>query len=262
MLSYQHMYHAGGLYDIQKHSALCLLLEQMLKKDKALTYVETHAGRGLYDLSSAESLKTGEASAGIIKLLASSAIDHAHPYAKVLELVRKKYGDHYYPGSPLIAQTLLRDCDKIFLSELHPQEYAMLVKHVKRNVTVTKGDGYQAALAVAPALIKRGFVFIDPSYEIKSEYQKIADFIIKLHKKWPVAVILLWYPLLGDHSHQEMTSFLINQNFNKLWQQEIIFKNSAAYRSIGSGLICINTPFGIEEELNKIVSYMSILSSL
>ena len=65
MLSYQHSYHAGNLADIHKHAALAWVLSYLLKKPKPLSYIESHSGRGLYDLTSRESVKTGEAEAGI-----------------------------------------------------------------------------------------------------------------------------------------------------------------------------------------------------
>ena len=66
MLSYQHLFHAGNLADVHKHAALSWVLEYMTRKDKPLTYVETHGGRGLYDLAADEAIKTGEAAMSIM----------------------------------------------------------------------------------------------------------------------------------------------------------------------------------------------------
>ena len=76
MLSYQHLYHAGNLADVHKHALLAHALEYLTRKDKPLTYLESHAGRGLYDLDAAEALRTGEAAQGIGRLEAAFGADH------------------------------------------------------------------------------------------------------------------------------------------------------------------------------------------
>ncbi len=120
MLSYQHIYHAGNLADVQKHALLAVMLDYLTRKDKPLCYLETHAGRGLYDLSSEEAVKTGEAKAGIAAVGDWFAPDH--PYRKALDQVQSLYGTQAYAGSPILAETLLRKIDKMHLAELHPQE--------------------------------------------------------------------------------------------------------------------------------------------
>ena len=65
MLSYQHIYHAGNLADVQKHALLAAMLSYLTRKDKPFSYIETHAGRGLYQLDAPEEMKTGEAEQGI-----------------------------------------------------------------------------------------------------------------------------------------------------------------------------------------------------
>ena len=111
MLSYQHIFHAGNLADVHKHALLAWTLDYLVAKDKPLTYIETHAGRGLYDLTAAEAEKTGEAAAGIAKAEAWLPADH--PYRRRLAEVRAHHGDMAYPGSPLIAATTLRSADVI-----------------------------------------------------------------------------------------------------------------------------------------------------
>ncbi|OZA07309.1 MAG: 23S rRNA (adenine(2030)-N(6))-methyltransferase RlmJ, partial [Rhodobacterales bacterium 17-64-5] len=122
MLSYQHLYHAGNLADVHKHSALAWMLDYLTRKDKPLSYIETHAGRGVYDLSAPEAVKTGEAAAGIA--LAESVFPPDHPYRQRLDEARAGYGPQAYPGSPLIAALGLREGDTLHLAELHRQEVA------------------------------------------------------------------------------------------------------------------------------------------
>ncbi len=124
MLSYQHLYHAGNLADVHKHALLAWMLAYLAAKDKPLTYLESHAGRGLYDLGAPEALRTGEAAAGIGRLEAAFAPDH--PYRQALDRVRAQHGPRAYPGSPMLAALLLRDSDTVHLAEQHPQEFAAL----------------------------------------------------------------------------------------------------------------------------------------
>ena len=109
MLSYQHIYHAGNLADVHKHSLLAWMLGYLTRKDKPLSYMETHAGRALYDLSDTPALKTGEAAQGIGRV--RGWFDDAHPYAQVLDQITGEHGVDAYPGSPLLAAKLLRKTD-------------------------------------------------------------------------------------------------------------------------------------------------------
>lgn len=250
MLAYQHAYHAGTLADVHKHSILCCVLDYMIQKDKPLTYIETHAGRGLYDLSSKEALKTGEASFGILRLLADNLIPQTHPYSQMLASIRDDFGSHAYPGSPLIACKLLRQTDLIYLAEMHPQEHLALCQNLKcYKADIHHEDGFKMANALIPPTPRRGLMLIDPSYELKDDYEKATNFIIRMHKKWPVGVILLWYPLLDPPRHQEMINTLTQANLPQTLCHEVPFpKAQKNHRLCGSGMFIINTPFGLEEE--------------
>lgn len=257
MLSYQHIYHAGCLADIHKHAVLAVMLAKMAEKPKAMSYAETHAGRGWYDYSSIEAEKTGEAKAGIIKFLAEGKIPGLHPYMKVINAVQSEHGNSCYPGSAYIARKILGESSNFHLMEMHPKEYAALQQNMSgKNIHLHKRDGYAGVLALSPLQPRRGMIFIDPSYELKDEYAKMPGYIVSLHKKWPEAVILLWYPILTAALHENMREELAGQDFNKFWQQEVMFKTNAQENFMqGSGLICINTPFGIGEELAEIAGW-------
>lgn len=256
MLSYQHMYHAGSLVDVHKHLALSILLKSLPRGDKPFSYMETHAGRGLYDLTSEASEKTGEAKNGIERILQEKRIPQDHPFMKALTAVQEHYGNHAYPGSPMVAQALLPDSAKLFLMELHPQEYTHLRHNiVGRNVKSFKRDGYDTVLELCPPRTRHGMVLIDPSYEIKSEYMDAVEFIRVLRNQWQEGAILLWYPVLEAGFHQQMVTALKKQHPN-LWQQEITFPPLAEGRMRGSGLIAINLPLGIEEKLDKNTAFL------
>lgn len=262
MLSYQHIYHAGCLADIHKHSVLALFLSRMREKPKPLSYIETHAGRGLYDVYCPEAEKTGEAKAGILKLLNNKTLPKEHPYTKVINETIAKYGENYYSGSPFIAKSILNRDDKLHLMEMHPQEYIALKSNINdKRINIHNGDGYKISLDISPPQPRRGLAFIDPSYEIKAEYENMAHYISKLYKKWAEAVILIWYPILKAGNHNNMTKQIQNLNLPKFWQQEVIFPEGIKHTAmLGSGLICINTPFGIDAELKEISDWFCINS--
>ncbi|MGL4312068.1 MAG: 23S rRNA (adenine(2030)-N(6))-methyltransferase RlmJ, partial [Paracoccaceae bacterium] len=157
MLSYQHGYHAGNMADVHKHALLSVALDYLTTKDKPLTYVETHAGRGLYRLDAAEAIKTGEAAAGIGRAEALRWFSGDHPYARHLARIRMTYGAQAYPGSPLIAAEALRKGDRMHLAELHPQEHAALAAVMAPyGARVLAEDGLTLALAITPPEPRRG----------------------------------------------------------------------------------------------------------
>tara|TARA_R110002072_G_scaffold136338_2_gene278765 strand:+ start:64 stop:867 length:804 start_codon:yes stop_codon:yes gene_type:complete len=265
MLSYQHIYHAGCLADVHKHAALCLLLNQMVQKDKPLSYVETHAGRGLYDLQSPESQKTGEAAAGIERVLKDKLFSNDHIYTKTLNAVKAKHGDHIYAGSPALAQEVLRDYDRIHLSELHPQEFDHLRHSMRgRNIKSYKRNGYETLRAISPCDPRRGFVFIDPSFEIKSEYGEIISHVKHVHRVWNVAVICVWYPLLPSGAHHEMIEGLQALDLPKTMVNEVEFytQNGQSRGMYGSGLFIANLPYGVEDNLNAMTALLSMKGSV
>ena len=256
MLSYQHAYHAGNLADVHKHAALASVLDYLIRKDKPLTYLETHAGRGLYDLSAKEAKKTGEAAEGIEKV--ETRFPKNHPYRRVLDRVRAKHGATVYPGSPLVATTMLRPDDVIHLAELHPQESAALTQlMLYYSAQVSKEDGFAMALSRTPPEPRRGLMLIDPSFEVKADYEDLPDFLEQVHRKWNVGVLMLWYPLLKSRSHVDMTSALEACNFAGAVHHEVRFPPArAGHGMVGSGLFIVNAPYGLTEELNKIAQLL------
>ncbi len=252
MLSYQHMYHAGYLSDVHKHFCLSVLLQHFTAQDGELDYIETHAGRGLYNLKSREALKTGEAKLGIETIQSSAMLDQHHIYTQILHRVKQQYGKHYYPGSPLIAQHILRQKDHLHLFELHPQEHLMLEKYITgENVTITRQDGYDGARAIKNNASKK-FILIDPSYELKPEYQQIVTFCDNIISAWNDATILLWYPILAANTHISMCEQLHHHFKDAFWQQNITFPPSKRKRALGSGLILINPPPTLNDALDKV----------
>lgn len=251
MLSYQHLYHAGNLADVQKHATLAWVLDYLTRKDKPLTYIETHAGRGVYDLRAPEAVRTGEAAAGIA--LAEQLFPPDHPYRLRLEETRSAYGEAAYPGSPLVAALGLREGDQIHLAELHPQEVAHL-RAVAGDwgAHVHQQDGFQMALALTPPTPRRGLMLIDPPYEVKTDYEAIPRFMAQVHRKWNVGVLILWYPVLKGAPHAAMLRAL-EAGFPDGLRHEVRFPPARdGHRMEGSGLFIVNPPFGLEAELTQL----------
>jgi 23S rRNA (adenine2030-N6)-methyltransferase len=250
MLSYQHLYHAGNLADVHKHMALAWVLDYLVQKPKPLSYLETHAGRGLYDLSAPEAAKTGEAAAGISRLRA--ALPHGHPFARVLGLVQQIHGPSAYPGSPLIAALMLRHIDSLTVAELHPREHAALVAAVEPlGVRVRRQDGFEMAKSLCPPDPRRGLMLIDPSYEVKDDYDTIPRHIGDIVKRWNVGVVMLWYPILTNGAHRPMLAALMAGHREALRHEVTFPPVRDGHKMVGSGLFVINPPWGLAEALKQ-----------
>ncbi|WP_435141210.1 23S rRNA (adenine(2030)-N(6))-methyltransferase RlmJ [Pseudopelagicola sp. nBUS_19] len=260
MLSYQHIYHAGNLADVQKHALLAWMLHYMVQKPKPLTYIETHAGRGLYQLNALEAIKTGESAAGIG--IASPWFESEHPYFRAIETVRGLHGEAAYPGSPALAAGTLRAEDRIVLSELHPKECAAL-RVTMRDVgaKIFQNDGFKIALDLCPPTPRRGLILIDPSYEIKMDYALIPDFVKRLNRRWNVGVIALWYPILRDETHIHMLKALEALGLPNIFRHEVNFPPVRdGHRMVGSGMFIVNAPFGIAEEASRLSGHFAKLA--
>ncbi|MFP7571289.1 23S rRNA (adenine(2030)-N(6))-methyltransferase RlmJ [Marivita sp. S2033] len=247
MLSYQHLYHAGNAADVHKHAALAVALDYLTVKPKPLTYIETHAGRGLYDLAAPEALKTGEAAQGIALLKAAFPPDH--PYRRALAAMPGTQ----YPGSPAIAQHLLRESDKIHLAELHPQEFQALRTNLRDpRVSVYKQDGLALAQSLCPPDPRRGLMLVDPSYEVKSEYDQLPKWLGGITRKWNVGVVMIWYPILSSASHAPMLKALKSGHPDALTHEVRFPPARAGHRMLGSGLFIVNPPFAMQAALKTL----------
>lgn len=252
MLSYQHIFHAGNLADVQKHSLLAWMLAYMGRKDKPYSYLESHSGRGLYALDDAAAQKTGEAEGGILRVADWFAPDH--PYAIARARVVQNAGEMAYPGSPMIAAQILRANDRMHLAELHPQEYAALEYNMSPYAAKCyHADGFETMMAITPPTPRRGVLMIDPSYEIKTDYETIPSYIAKVHRKWNVGVIVLWYPILADGVHNGMLRALEAQKLPGAVRHEVRFAPiRVGHRMVGSGLFVVNAPYGFDKEAARL----------
>lgn len=265
MLSYQHIYHAGNLADVHKHALLAVMLDYLTRKDKPLSYLETHSGRGLYALDAAEALKTGEAAQGIARVEKQGWFAPDHPYTRALAATRAAHGPAAYPGSPLIAAQLLRPTDTIQLCELHPQEFAALKTAMAPHGGIFhQKDGLEMALALCPPTPRRGLLLIDPSYEVKADYEAIPKLIGHVARKWNVGVIALWYPVLDGRvaasgAQRAMVTRLRAEHPEALIHEVRFPPAREGHGMIGSGMVVLNPPWGLEGEAKRLTGLFKTL---
>lgn len=252
MLSYQHGYHAGNFADVHKHLILTLTLDYLLQKDKPLACLDLYAGAGEYDLDDPRATKTAEAGQGVRRLPATGWPAAAMVYRRVLGERALLTGLRQYPGSPAIAARLLRDQDRLILNELHGSENAQLRRlfHADQRVHCHQRDALEALSALLPPAEKRGLVLLDPSYEVKSDYQQLPAALLGALGKWPQAVMLLWYPLLAGGLQQPMLRQLERQ-LSRPWLRSELSVRPVGIGMHGSGMLIVNPPWTLAQQLQS-----------
>ncbi|KTC65160.1 protein involved in catabolism of external DNA (plasmid) [Legionella adelaidensis] len=252
MLSYQHGYHAGNFADVVKHLCLTLLLDYLTQKDKPLFYLETHAGKGLYDLNDKQAQKTGEAKFGIELLWQekSNLPPVFDTYMDTIEAVNPTSQLSIYPGSPTFAMHLLRSFDRIVCCELHPQEYSTLktINRLGKKVSIEQKNGLEQIKALLPPAEKRGVIFIDPSFEIKDDYRQIPLAIQEGVKRFATGVYCLWYPLVDQQLNSKLTKGLEALSVRNTLNMEFVHTPHGK-GMYGCGLWLINPPFILAEKM-------------
>ncbi|MFN7054659.1 23S rRNA (adenine(2030)-N(6))-methyltransferase RlmJ [Hyphomonas sp.] len=206
MLSYQHGFHAGNRADVLKHAVLDVLLRAAAAQPGPVLYVETHSGRGRYDLMGEQARKGAESDAGVLALMDGPA---PPPLADWLALIRAR-GKHDYPGSPSLAAARLPASARMVLFERHPQEFAALSKSMAGDdrIQLREADGYSGALKLAPRGGERIIVLVDPSYETRRDIEALALWTPKALKRWPKVQLILWLPLFRDGRETEFGEYL------------------------------------------------------
>ncbi|AQT61501.1 23S rRNA (adenine(2030)-N(6))-methyltransferase RlmJ [Cellvibrio sp. PSBB023] len=265
MLSYRHGFHAGNFADILKHTVFIHMLEYMTQKEKPLRIIDTHAGAGVYKLNGPQAQKNREFDTGIGRLWTSDTPPAA--LARLRELVQtlnERGPLQIYPGSPLIAQTLMRPIDRLFLHELHPSDYQFLRDAMRsdKRIKVLDEDGFASLQALLPPLERRALVLIDPSYEIKSDYQHLVKQVIHAHKRFAVGTFAIWYPVVNRARIDEMELALKKSGIKNIQLMEFgIAPDSLEHGMTSSGMIVINPPWtlwgAMEEALPWLVDNLS-----
>ncbi|MFG6138963.1 23S rRNA (adenine(2030)-N(6))-methyltransferase RlmJ [Halomonas sp. B23F22_10] len=258
MLSYQHAYHAGNFADVHKHLTLYAVVDHLLRKKSSITYVDTHAGRGLYPLAAAETARLQEYQEGVARLWAKRAgLSEASPllgdWLAAIAEVQQGGGLDHYPGSPWWLSHRLREQDRLRLFELHPGEHGHLADQaLPQAVKRIQGDGLAGLLKALPVKTPRLCVLIDPSYERKAEYDEVADTVLSAMRKARHGVVMIWYPMLPAGRHQALLEGLRDGGLRKIWRSELTLGDPGeGHGMYGSGMLVVNPPWGLDERINE-----------
>jgi 23S rRNA (adenine2030-N6)-methyltransferase len=265
-MNYRHSFHAGNFADVLKHSVLLLVLKHMLKKPKPLSYFESHAGAGRYLLGDRFAERTPEYVAGIERLLhakglRADALDY-------LKLVMSFNGESLvptlktYPGSPMLAASILRPEDQLFLCELEPETLAQLRASMRADarVHVHARDGYEALRALTPPkppYPRRGLILIDPPYERADDFERARAVIHELEQRWPEAAVMVWYPIKRKADLLPFLRKCTQLRAERLLSAELCVQADDTALSLnGSGVLLVNPPFGIEASLQALLDQL------
>jgi 23S rRNA (adenine2030-N6)-methyltransferase len=245
-MNYRHIYHAGNFADVLKHLVLVACLGRLQAKDAPMVVLDAHAGAGLYDLSSEEALKTGEAERGVLRL-AGGAEPVLRDYlgAVALDLAAGRY-----PGSPLIAARMLRPHHRLIANELHASTADELAANLDApNARVTRMDAYECIRAHLPPKEKRGLVLIDPPFEKKDEFETLMRQMTEWKKRWATGIYLLWHPIKAHLPVDALSDAARDLGLPRTWRAEAMAAPLDAPGLAGCGVILFNAPFTVPEQV-------------
>lgn len=269
-MNYRHAFHAGNFADLLKHAVLALCLEHLKKKPKPFRYLDTHAGIGAYDLASDEARRSPEWKDGIARLLDAAPADGAAralaPLLDTVKAMNTAGALQAYPGSPELAARLMREQDRLTLCELHPADSRTLDQRYARDgrVKVEMRDGYKALGALLPPREKRGLVLVDPPFEHRDEMAHMAEAAMTALNKWPDGMFVFWRPLkdlwAAERFDVGFAQWLIeDKGFTPekilradLWIRDLDVEGKLA----GAGVVVINPPYTLEEDLKALLPWL------
>lgn len=265
MLAYRHAFHAGNHADVLKHTVLALVLQYMNQKEKGWRYVDTHAGAGGYSLEGEYAKKRGEFEGGIGKLLGRD--DLPEPLADLVRLVQAFNGGpavRQYPGSPAVAQMLMRPQDQLRLFEIHPTDHKILASYLGdvAGVEVKMADGYAALKSTLPPPTRRGVVLIDPSYEIKTDYARTLAALREALERFADAVVIIWLPqlqLLDAAQLPQRLKATADSAGKKGWlhaQLTVAQADERGFGMLGSSVFVANPPHTLFTALQPVLPFL------
>lgn len=265
-MNYRHAFHAGNFADVFKHAVLARILTYLTRKDAPLLYLDTHAGTGLYDLAADAAERTGEWRGGIARLaraqLPADAAALLAPYLAIVGATDHEGRPAVYPGSPCIAQHLLRRQDRLILCELHPEAARTLYKHLGRDgrTKIIPIDGYVALNANVPPGERRGLVFVDPPFETSDEFERMEKSLLAAHAKWENGVYALWYPLKDIATVEKFCARLAASGIRRMLRLELRIATIRADAPLaGCGMVVVNPPFVLADEATAILQALVTL---
>jgi 23S rRNA (adenine2030-N6)-methyltransferase len=264
-MNYRHAFHAGGFADVIKHIVLVRILIYLQEKPAAFRVIDSHAGAGLYDLTSAEALRGGEWQTGIARLMqarfSAATLPLVTPYLDIVRAFNPPGDLRTYPGSPLIARALLRPQDRLTACEVEAGARKRLIDALRRDAQarVVDLDGWTALPAFVPPNERRGLVLVDPPFEAKDEFERLADGFSEAFAKWPTGLYLLWYPVKSRRATDELARHVAaSAAATKPAGKCLRLEFSVAPQQTGSGLIStglliVNPPWTLASELKTIL---------
>jgi 23S rRNA (adenine2030-N6)-methyltransferase len=252
-MNYRHIYHAGNFADVAKHVALLYCLRALKRKDAAFFALDSHAGRGFYDLQAAEAKKSGEAERGVLRLIAEALAEkHLAEYFGAIHARRGKRLARY-PGSPVLIAQELRPQDRALFVELMPAEARAAEREIdsEGRVRTEISDGYAALKAFLPPEERRGLVLIDPPYESLDELKMMLQAFTDAYRRWPNGVYLMWYPIRNGKQRSLVHARFEALRIPKMLLADlVIHPDDAGLGLAGSGMLIVNPPYGADHHLS------------
>jgi 23S rRNA (adenine2030-N6)-methyltransferase len=264
-MNYRHAFHAGGFADVIKHIVLVRMLSYLQDKPAPFRVIDTHAGAGVYDLTSDEARRGGEWLTGIARIMQARFSDKTAPLIKpYLDIVRAFNPGRElaaYPGSPLIARALLRPQDRLTACEVEPKARKRLIDALRRDTQarVVDLDGWLALPAFVPPNERRGLILIDPPYEAKDEFERLAQGFAEAFVKWPTGSYLMWYPVKSRRATDALARHVADVvGAGKPPGKALRLEFSVAPQEAGAplasaGLLMVNPPWTLAAELKAIL---------
>ncbi|MGP9812371.1 23S rRNA (adenine(2030)-N(6))-methyltransferase RlmJ [Rhodopseudomonas sp. NSM] len=263
-MNYRHAFHAGNFADVIKHIVLARILTYLQEKPAPFRVIDSHAGAGLYDLTSDEARRGGEWVTGIARVMQARFSDEAgeliKPYLDIVRAFNPQRDLTAYPGSPLIARALLRPQDSMVASELEPVARKQLINALRRDTQarVVDLDGWQALTAFVPPKERRGLVLIDPSFEKKDEFERLAEGFSTAYGKWPTGIYQLWYPVKNrratDALADRVATLAAAGGDGKCLRLEFSVAPQQPDGALTStGLLVVNPPWTLASELRVVL---------
>ena len=262
MLSYRHAFHAGNHADVLKHFVEVQLLQYLVQKDKPFWYIDTHAGAGCYELEHGYAAQNAEYESGIARLWDRDDLPAAlADYVALVKGINPDGQMKLYPGSPLVAQQLLRPQDRMRLFELHPTDSDILQENFSgqgTQVLMQQADGFGALKALLPPPPRRALVLIDPPYEDKQDYRRVVSALGEGLKRFANGVYAVWYPQLQRTEARELPEQL-KQLPVKSWLHVALSVQGPSedgFGMHGSGMFVLNPPWTLHGVLQEAMPYL------
>ncbi len=263
-MNYRHAYHAGNFADVLKHAALSLVIEHLKKKPAPFRVIDTHAGIGTYDLTSAEAQKTGEWRQGIgriyEKVLPPSVAALLSPYLSAVAAENAGSKLTRYPGSPAIARHLLRSGDILVANELHPADVTTLETNFSRDkqTKILNLDAWAALKSLLPPKERRGVVLVDPPFEEPGEFGRMVKGLADAHRRFATGTLFLWYPIKDATAVASFRRDIAASRIPKILNAELMIRPQGVPDMLrGTGLIILNPTYQLDTALETLLVFFA-----